>query len=478
MTRTASSRIPRPGILAALAVAEFVLTLDLSIVNVALPAIRADLAFAADALPWVVNGYALTFAGFLLLGGRAADLLGGRRVFSAALALFSLASLACALAPAPKALIAARAAQGLGAGVLAPVTLSILTGIYDEPEQRRRALSIWTAAAIGGGAVGGLIGGVLTAALSWRWIFLVNVPIGAALLAYAIAHLPRRPAPAGRHRLDVAGAVTATAGLTALVWALVRIETLGWDAAEVVAGLAVAVLLLAAFALVETRLASAPLLPFSVFAVRPVAAGNLLAFLSFIPVMATWYLLSIWLQSDRGYPPARTGLWLLPMSLAVVGGSQASFRLLARVDARLVFAAGGLLGAAGLAWLGVLPARTPIVWVIVAATVAMAGGGLTFAPITMAATAGVPPEQGGLAGGLLNTTRQIGGVLGLAVLGTLAATGAGAAGGFTVGAVVLAGTALVGALILPARLVTPRQHPQGASAGVVEVSQSTSEGGR
>jgi MFS family permease len=371
-------------------------------------------------------------------------------------------------------LIAARAVQGLGAGVLAPTTLSILTATYPAPEQRHRALSIWTAAAIGGGAVGGLVGGVLTAVLSWRWIFLVNVPIGAVVLAYAIVHLPRRSAPAGHHRLDVAGAVTGTAGLTALVWALVRIETLGWAAAPVVVGLAAAALLLAAFALIETRLASAPLLPVSIFAPRAVAAGNLLAFLSFIPVTATWYLLSIWLQTDRGYPPAQTGLWFLPMSLAVVGGSQAGFRLVTRVDARLLFAAGGLLGAIGLAWLGALSTHTPIVWVIVAATAAMAGGGLTFAPITVAATAGVSPEQGGLASGLLNTARQIGGALGLAVLGTLAAThttdhaagtSAGAAKAFTAGAVILAATTLAGALILPARLArlsdgaTVHPHP-------------------
>jgi EmrB/QacA subfamily drug resistance transporter len=463
-------RMPQVGVLMLVAAAEFLLTVDLSIVNVALPAIH-NLGFGAYSLPWVVTGYALPFGGLLLLGGRAADLFGGRRIFCGALLGFTVASLACALAPGPAALITARVVQGMSAGVLAPTTLSILTGTYRESEQRRRALAIWTAVAIGGGAVGGLAGGLLTAALSWRWIFLVNVPIGAVLLGYALHRLPRESGPSTRGPLDLAGAVTATGGLTALVWALARVEVLGWGSPQVLgAGLA-AGLLLAAFVLIETRLAPAPLVPRSVFAPRSLAAANLLSFLSFIPVMATWYLLSVHLQGIRGHTPAEAGLWFLPLSLAVIGGAQLGFRLLPGMDARGLFVAGALIGAAGLAWLGQLAAGAPVSWLIVAATVTMAGSGLISAPITDAATSGVAPEHGGLASGLLNTTRQIGGALGLALLGTLAArnaagdgpqhlaaTATGVATAFTAGAVVLLATAAIGALALPGRLAPSDVH--------------------
>ncbi|MBX6354533.1 MAG: MFS transporter [Micromonosporaceae bacterium] len=457
MTRDATrGRMPHRGILAMLAMAEFTLTLDLSIVNIALPAIQRELGFGAGSLPWVVNGYALTFGGFLLLGGRAADLFGGRRVFSCALAGFTLASLGCALAPVPVALVAARIGQGLAAGVLAPTTLSILTATYRVPAQRNRALAIWTAVAIGGGAAGGLVGGVLTAA-SWRLIFLVNVPLGAALLGYALSRLPRASGRASRERLDVAGAATATAGLTALVWALVRAEAAGWTAPDVLAGIVAAALLLVAFALIEVRLASAPVVPLPVFASRPVAVGNLLNFLSFVPVMATWYLLSLDVQNTRGYPPAEAGLWFLPVSLAVVGGSQISFRLIDRLDARVLFAAGALVGAAGLAGLAVLPTTAPVGWQIGAACLAMTGGGLMVAPITVAVTSGVGPEQGGLASGLLNTTRQVGGAFGLAILGPLGPTAFGA------GAAILTIAAAVGVLTLPTRLA-PAAEPTRTSS--------------
>jgi EmrB/QacA subfamily drug resistance transporter len=450
------------GVLALMAVAEFMLTLDLSIVNVGLPAIRDDLGFAQDSLQWVVNGYALTFAGFLLLGGRAADLFGGRQVFLGALGAFTLASLACALATAEEALVAARAAQGLSAGVLSPATLSILTTTYREPDARNRALAMWTAVAIGGGAVGGLLGGLLTSALSWRWIFLVNVPVGAALLALAASRLPRRPADSAHRQLDLAGAITVTGGLTALVWGLIRSDDAGWGSADVLGVFVLAAAMLGAFVVVETRVSRSPLVPFSVFRSRLLSAGNLLSFLSFVPVIATWYFLTLYLQVVRAYTPLQTGLLFLPMSLAVVGGSQASFRLLPRLDARALFAGGGVLAAAGLAWLGRLGADTGIPWVIVPASIAMIGGGLMFAPIMVAATSDVAPEHGGLASGLVNTTRQIGGALGLALLGTVAAgTAGGSSTGYAaaldVGAVIYLVTTFVGIVALPARLGAARR---------------------
>ena len=453
--------LPRPGVVALLALAELMLTLDLSIVNVALPAIRGELGFSQSSLQWVVNGYALTFGGFLLLGGRAADLFGGRRVFLGALGAFTLASLACGLAPGQPVLVAARAVQGLSAGVLSPATLSILTATYTRPAQRNRALSVWTAVAIGGGAVGALLGGALTELLSWRWIFFVNPPVGLGLLAFGAARLPRAAGTA-RRGLDLAGAVTVTAGLTALVWALIRSGALGWAAGEVLAGLVAAALLLGAFVVVETRVARAPLVPFSVFRSPLVRAGNLLSFLSFLPVMATWFFLTLYLQAVRGFTPAEAGYLFLPMSLAVVAGSQVSFRAVAHSDARLLFAAGGLLAAAGLAWLARLSPATGLPWVLGPASVAMAGGGLMFAPITLAAVAGVPADQGGLASGLLNTSRQIGGVLGLAILATVAGAAGTPTGGFDsaflAGAGIFVATALAGALALPGELGAPRRQ--------------------
>jgi EmrB/QacA subfamily drug resistance transporter len=458
-------RVPRLRLLAVLAVAEFMLTLDLSIVNVALPRIGGDLGFGQSALQWVVNGYALTFAGFLLLGGRAADLFGGRRVFLVALGAFTLASLASGLSNAEGPLVAARAAQGLSAGLLAPATLSILTATYQEAEARTRALAIWTAVAIGGGAAGGLLGGLLTGALSWRWVFLVNVPVGASLIALGRARLPRAAlAPAGRS-LDVVGAVLVTGGLTALVWGLIRSNDAGWGSREVTAIFAAAAVMLGAFVLVETRVARFPLVAFSVFRSRPLTVGNVLSFLSFVPVMATWFFLSLYLQDVRGFGPSEAGLLFLPLSLAVVCGSQASFRIVSRLDARALLVVGGLSAAVGLTWLGRLGPGTNLLEVIAPASMAMAGGGLMFAPITIAATS-VPLTEGGLAAGLLNTTRQIGGALGLAVLGAVAAAqasdhagasraaalSAGYATAFRVGAAIFVVTALVGALALPARL--------------------------
>jgi EmrB/QacA subfamily drug resistance transporter len=453
--------LPRPGVVALLALAELMLTLDLSIVNVALPAIRGELGFSQSSLEWVVNGYALTFGGFLLLGGRAADLFGGRRVFLGALGAFTLASLACGLAPGQPVLVAARAVQGLSAGVLSPATLSILTATYTRPAERNRALSVWTAVAIGGGAVGALLGGALTELLSWRWIFFVNLPVGLGLLAFGAARLPRAAGTA-RRGLDLAGAVTVTAGLTALVWALIRSGERGWAAGEVLAGLVAAALLLGAFVVLETRVAREPLVPFSVFRSPLVRAGNLLSFLSFLPVVATWFFLTLCLQGVRGFTPAEAGLLFLPMSLAVVVGSQVSFRAVARSDARLLFAAGGLLAAAGLAWLARLSPATGLPWVLGPASVAMAGGGLMFAPITLAAVAGVPADQGGLASGLLNTSRQIGGALGLAILATVAGAAGtptgGFGGAFLAGAGIFVATALAGVLVLPGQLGAPRRQ--------------------
>jgi EmrB/QacA subfamily drug resistance transporter len=471
-----SLQIAHPGLLIVLAVAEFMLTLDLSIVNVALPSIRGALGFSQGSLQWVINAYALTFAGFLLCGGRATDLFGGRRVFLGALGAFTLASFAAGLAPSGAILLAARAVQGLSAGVLSPATLSILTATYRQGRERSRALSAWTAVAIGGGAAGALIGGLLVSGLPWRWIFFVNVPVGASLMLAAAGRLPGSPVPAERGRLDLAGAVTVTAALTALVWAVIRSGAAGWESVQVLGGLAAAAALLATFMLIETRLAGNPLVPFAVFRSRALVAGNLTSFLSFVPVMATWFFLTLYLQSLRHASPLEAGLLLLPVSVAVIAGSQASFKLVSALDARALFAGGGVIAAVGLGWLGRFSADTALVWVIIPASIAMLGGGLMFAPIMIAATSGVGSERGGLASGLLNTTRQLGGAVGLAVLGTVAAAHAtgpasvvlpdtvssGFAAALTGGAIVFLATAILGAIILPAGLGprTGEQQPR------------------
>jgi predicted MFS family arabinose efflux permease len=338
---------------------------------------------------------------------------------------------------------------------------------------------VWTAVAIGGGAVGGLIGGILVSGLSWRWIFFVNVPVGAILMFAAAGRLPDTARHAERGALDLAGAASVTGGLSALVWALIRSNTAGWASVQVLGGLAAAVTLLAAFALIETRLAHDPLVPFAVFRSRLLSAGNLMSFLSFMPVMATWFFLTLYLQNLRGYSPLHAGLVFLPMSLAVIAGSQASFRLVSTLDARAVFATGGVIAALGLGCLGRLSADTTIAWMIVAASIAMLGGGLMSAPITVAATSGLAPDQGGLASGLLNTTRQIGGAVGLAVLGTVAAAhaagpalavhpaaaSAGFAAALTLGAIMFLATALIGAITLPSRLSPAEGDQQPARAG-------------
>jgi EmrB/QacA subfamily drug resistance transporter len=464
MGSLASRRVP---ILGLLALAEFMLTLDLSVVTVALPSIRADLGFTPGDLQWVVNAYALTFGGFLLLGGRAADLFGGRRVFLAALGGFTLASLTCGLATAGGVLVAARAVQGLTAAVLSPATLSILLATYRQAEVRNRAMAVWTAVAIGGGAIGALVGGVLTE-LSWRWVFFVNVPVGAVLLLCAAARLQRDRRGARVGHLDVSGAVTVTVGLLALAWALTETSS-GWGTPEVLGSLALAVVLLGVFVAVEA-LSHQPLVPLSTLRSLPVWAGNLLSCLSFLPVTATWFFLTLYLQNVRGYTPLQTGLLLVPLALAVVGGSQLGFRAIGGLDSRRLLVAGGVLDACGLFWLGRMSTHTSLLWVIVPACIAMLGGGLMFAPITITATTQAQADQEGLVSGLLNTSRQIGGALGLALLGSASgadhATGGPIAPGpatsayttaLTLGGVMFLVTAVTGALALP----SPQSHMGG-----------------
>ncbi|MCZ2828819.1 MFS transporter [Modestobacter sp. VKM Ac-2986] len=400
---------------------QFICVLDVSIVNVALPAMRTDLSLSPVGLQWVVNGYTLTFAGFLLLGGRAADLLGRRNVFIAGLALFTLASLAAGCAQEGWQLVAARVVQGLGGAVLAPTALSLITTTFTEPAARARALAVLTGAAGAGGALGGVIGGVLTGLLNWRWVFFVNVPLGALLVVGALTALPAAVRQPLRGRLDLPGSATVTTGTAALVAAIVVSEQRGWTSASTLLLLAVAVLLLTAFVLRERR-AAHPLVPLAVFRVRSLALANGLSALIGGVLPATMFFLSLHLQQVLGMSPLRAGLALLPSAVGIAAGAWAASRLVAR-GAKATFIGGCLLSGVSLAWLsGIDPDAGYALPVAVPLFTAMFGFGVSGLPLTVAATSGVGPHWAGLASGLLNTAKQVGGAVGLAALVTIAAT--------------------------------------------------------
>ncbi|GAA3936683.1 MFS transporter [Actinomadura viridis] len=421
-----------PVVVALACAAQFMVVLDISVVNVALPSIRQALGFGAAGPQWVVNGYALAFAGFLLLGGRLADLYGLRRVFAAGLALFSAASLVGGLATTPGVLVAARAAQGLGAAVLAPATLTLLTTTFPEGPGRTRALAAWTSVGLAGGTAGNLIGGALTEFLSWRWILLVNVPLGAVALPLAMAFLSTGGGRVrGGRRLDVAGAVTVTSGLMLLTFGVTQVRGRGWDDAVTVCALGGAVLALAAFVLVETRPAAAPLMPLRLLRPRSIWAGNLVLLLAGACLNPMWFFLTFYMQDGLGYGGLRTGLGFLPHTVVTIAvGLRLTPWLMERVDARVLIGAGALVSAAGFAWQArAVPEGGYLPGVLVPAVLISAGAGLLNGPAAVAVTRGVAPGDAGAASGLMNTAKQVGGALGLAVLSTLAAAGAVGASG-------------------------------------------------
>jgi EmrB/QacA subfamily drug resistance transporter len=403
-------------------VAQFMVVLDVSVVNVALPSIRGDLHFTGTELQWVVNAYTLTFAGFLLLGGRAADLLGRRKLLVAGLVIFAVTSLAGGLAQSKGMLIAARGLQGLGGAVVAPATLSVLSSTFTEGRERNRALGAWGAMGGAGGAAGALLGGILTQTLSWRWILFINIPIG-LLAAMAVRHyvLESRSDTTARRNFDVAGALTVTAGLVVLVYGIVRTDTYGWTSAHTLITLAIGVGLLALFLLIEARLAKAPLVPLRVFGSRELSAANVVVITLGASAFAMWYFLSLYLQEVRGFDPIQTGLAFFPMAVGVVVGAQLAGRGTVRFGAGPLLALGMALICAGL----LLFARAPTdatFWVDIfpVSLLPALGIGLAFVPVTIAAMAGSAPHESGLASGLVNTSRQVGGSLGLAVLATIA----------------------------------------------------------
>lgn len=402
---------------------QFLVVLDVSVVNVALPSMRADLGLSAIGLQWVVNAYSIAFAGFMLLGGRAADIFGRKRTFLTGLSLFTVASLAGGLAQEDWHLLAARAVQGLGAAVLAPATLTILTSAVPGGPARTRAIGTWSAVGAGGGAAGGLVGGVLTDALSWRWVLLINVPIGALVLAGAALWLVESHARDGR-RLDLPGALLVTAGLATLAYGIVQTEAQGWAAAATLVPLAAGLALLGAFVAVEAR-TKAPLMPLKFFRVRAVSAANAAMFVNGFATFGMWFFMTLYAQNVLGYTPLGAGLALIPSSLSIVIGSKLAPRFMARFGARRVAIGGALIAACGMAWqstMGVEGTYTYLTAVLGPGILMMVGAGLASTPLASLATSSGEPGDAGLLSGLINTSRTMGGALGLAVLSTVAAS--------------------------------------------------------
>ena len=400
--------------------AQFIVVLDASIVNVALPSIGTALDFSQENLSCVVNAYVLTFGGFLLLGGRMADLLGRRRVFMSGLVLFALASLAGGFAQTEGQLIVARAVQGLGAAILSPAALSIITTTFAEGAERTKAMGVWAAIAVGGGAVGLVLGGVLTTTLSWPWIFFVNVPVGIAVFVLSLRFVPESKDEHAHKSFDVAGALTVTAGLLALVYGIVKAQEKGWTSLHTGGFFTLAVLLLVAFVVIELRSAE-PLVRLDIFRVRTVRAANVVMFLVAAGLFAMFYFNTLYLQRVLGYSALEAGLAFLPFTAGIIIGAGLSQKLVASLGAREVPLIGMPMAIVGLLlFMRLQPDSSYVTDLLPGIMLASIGMGLVFVPITLIATSGIPSDDAGLASGLFNTSQQVGGALGLAILATLA----------------------------------------------------------
>jgi EmrB/QacA subfamily drug resistance transporter len=419
---------PKLGlILLACCAGQFMVVLDASIVNVALEPIQKSLGFSPSALQWVINAYTIVFAGFLLLGGRLADLFGRRRVFASGLVLFTVTSLVAGIAVNPTTLLVARGLQGLGGAVLAPATLTILFTSFTDPAGKGKAFGTWSAVAAGGGAIGALLGGVLTHWMSWRWVFLVNVPIGIALLALIYAAVPESRNDKADRRIDAVGAVLVTAGLMAIVYAVVESTTKGWGAPETLTCLIAGVAMVGLFVLNEAKLAKQPLVPLSIFANRSVSAANVVSFTTSAVLVGALFLLTIQMQFVYRWDSLKTGLAYVPMSLAIVVMARAvAPRMSQKFGPKPVLMIGSALVLVGLGLLAFTAQNGQFARDLLLPTVLFgAGQGLVSATVTMAGTTKVPYTLAGLVSGLLNASRQVGGALWLGVLAAIVAASPG-----------------------------------------------------
>lgn len=416
-----SARHPRTGLaLAVIVTCQLMVVLDATIVNIALPAIQRGLHFSAGTLAWTLNAYTLAFGGLLLLGGRAGDILGRRRVFLAGIALFTLASLLGGLATGPAWLLATRAAQGVGAAAAAPSALALIATTFAEGPARNRALGVFSGVSAGGGSIGLLLGGALTAWVSWRWIMFVNVPIGLAVLALAPRVLPETVRHRGRP--DLAGALTATAGTTAIVYGFIHAATAGWTAATTLGPLGAGAAALAGFAVVETR-AQQPLVPPRLLADRARSGAYLVMLLVTSGMFGMFFLISQFVQDVLGYSAIQAGLAFLPMTVVLFTASRIVPKLVGRVPARVLVPAGLLLLATGLWWLtGLSPDAGFAGGLLGPMLLFGAGAGAAFMPLTMTVLAGVARHEAGAASGVLQTMQQVGGSIGLAVLASVSVT--------------------------------------------------------
>ncbi len=409
-------------VLVLVCLAQFMVVLDATVVNVALPSIQTDLEMSEADLQWVVNAYTLVFGGFLMLGGRAGDLLGRKRVFLAGIVLFTVASLLDGLAQNSTMLIIARGLQGLGGALVSPAALSIVNTTFNTAEDRTKALGVWSAIAAGGAAVGLLFGGILTDFLSWPWVFFVNVPVGIATFILSARLVPESKGELRERGFDVGGAITVTAGLIALVYAIVRTSESGWTNGTTLGVFAVAVALLVAFVLIEQRHA-APLVRLNIFKVPTLRAANVTMLLIASGLFAMFFFNSLYTQRILEYSPLQGGLAFLPFTLGIVIGAGAAQGLLKRVDGRTITVIGLAIATLGMLWLVRLePGGSYLPDLLPSILPTSIGMGLAFVPITLIGTAGLPHEDAGLASGLFNTSQQIGGSIGLAILSTIAAS--------------------------------------------------------
>jgi EmrB/QacA subfamily drug resistance transporter len=409
-------------VLVLVCIAQFMVVLDATIVNVALPSIQRGLHFSPTSLQWIVNAYTLMFGGFLLLGGRASDLLGRQRLFIAGVIVFTLASLVNGVATSANVLIAGRAFQGLGGALVSPAALSIVTTTFAEGRERTKALGVWSAIAAGGAAAGLVIGGFLTETLSWRWVFFVNLPIGVAAALLSLRFVPNSRAEERPETYDAAGAVTVTGGLLVLVYAIVKAQSYGWGSSKTAGLFLVSLVLLAAFVLIERR-SKAPLIRLGIFRMRSLSGSNTSMLLVASGLFAMFYFASLYMQEILGYKPLKAGFAFVPFTVGIIIGAGASQALIRRIGIRAVTFIGITMGTVGLLYFARLPTHgTYLSDLLPTIVVVSIGMGMTFVPLTLLATTNVQVEDAGLASGLFNTSQQVGGALGLAILSTLAAS--------------------------------------------------------